>query len=116
MRRVIYGDFADSIDSKVVAASGPASRHVVSSACGAALCGTIYMDEASQWTGLAELEGRTPGVLDGSFAERQLVDQRIQFVAIVVRRTTYEDLGGFRPALPHCLDWDMWKRIALTKA
>ena len=35
MRRVIYGDFADSIDSKVVAASGPASRHVVSSAGGA---------------------------------------------------------------------------------
>jgi hypothetical protein len=74
------------------------------------------MDEDGQWTGLAELESRTPGVLDGSFAERQLVEQRIQFVAIVVRRTTYEDLGGFRSSLPHCLDWDMWKRIALTKA
>src|SRR5882757_591167 len=247
MRRVIYGDFADSIDSKVVAASGPASRHVVSSAggagrpptiaplpagparpfwsvmipiyncredylretlrsvlgqdpgvadmqievidndstigdpeaviremgserieyhrqpinvgiienfnacinrargqwvhilhgddtvrsdfysraragitarpeVGAALCRTIYMDEDGQWTGLAELESRTPGVLDGSFAERQLVEQRIQFVAIVVRRTTYEELGGFRSSLPHCLDWDMWKRIALSKA
>jgi glycosyltransferase involved in cell wall biosynthesis len=83
---------------------------------GAVFCRTIYMDENSQWTGLAELEGRTPGILDSSFAERQLLEQRIQFVAIVVRRTTYEDLGGFRSSLPHCLDWDMWKRIALTKA
>lgn len=83
---------------------------------GAALCRIIYMDEEGQWTGLAELEGRTPDVLDGSFAERQLLDQRVQFVGMVVRRATYEELGGFRSSLPHCLDWDMWKRIALTKA
>ena len=82
---------------------------------GAALCRLIYMDEDGQWTGLSELEGRTPGILDRSFAERQLLDQRIQFVAIVVRRSTYEELGGFRPSLPHCLDWDMWKRVAVTK-
>jgi hypothetical protein len=83
---------------------------------GAALCRMIYMDEDSQWMGLTELEGRTPGVLDSSFAERQLLDQRIQFVGIVVRRSTYEELGGFRSSLPHCLDWDMWKRVALNKA
>jgi GT2 family glycosyltransferase len=79
----------------------------------AALCRIIYMDEHSQWTGLTELECRTPGVLDGGFAWRQFLDQRIQFVAMVVRRSTYEELGGFRFSLPHCLDWDMWKRIAL---
>jgi len=109
---ILHGDDTVRSDFYSRARSGIAAHPEV----GAALCRTIYMDEDSQWTGLAELEGRTPGILDGSFAERQLVDQRIQFVAIVVRRTTYEDLGGFRSALPHCLDWDMWKRIALTKA
>ena len=82
---------------------------------GAALCRAIYMDEDGQWTGLTELEARQPGVLDEDFAGRQFVDQRIQFVAIVVRRSTYEELGGFRSSLPHCLDWDMWKRISVRK-
>jgi hypothetical protein len=109
---ILHGDDTVRSDFYGRARSGITAHPEV----GAALCRTIYMDEDSQWTGLAELEGRTPGVLDGSFAERQLLDQRIQFVAIVVRRTTYEDLGGFRSSLPHCLDWDMWKRIALTKA
>jgi len=79
----------------------------------AALCRIIYMDEDGQWTGLADLESRQRGVLDGGFAWRQLLDQRIQFVGMVVARSTYEELGGFRPSLPSCLDWDMWKRIAL---
>ena len=79
----------------------------------AALCRIIYMDGDGQWTGLADLESRQRGLLDGSFAWRQLLDQRIQFVGMVVARSTYEELGGFRPSLPYCLDWDMWKRIAL---
>jgi len=81
----------------------------------AALCRIIYMDEDGQWTGLSDLESRRRGVLDSGFAWRQLLDQRIQFVGMVVARSTYEELGGFRPSLPHCLDWDMWKRIALAK-
>jgi hypothetical protein len=83
---------------------------------GAAFCRTIYMDEDGQWTGLVELEGRTRGVLDRSFGERELLDQHIQDVAIVVRRSTYEELGGFRSSLPRCLDWDIWKRVAVTKS
>ena len=79
----------------------------------AALCRIIYMDGDGQWTGLADLESRQRGLLDGGFAWRQLLDQRIQFVGMVVARSTYEELGGFRPSLPHCLDWDMWKRIAM---
>jgi hypothetical protein len=82
---------------------------------GAALCRTIYMDEDGQWMGVSELESRVAGVLDADFAWRQLIDQRIQFVGMVVRRSTYEELGGFRPSLPHCMDWDMWKRIAIAK-
>jgi GT2 family glycosyltransferase len=81
----------------------------------AALCRIIYMDEDGQWSGLTELESRQRGLLDSGFAWRQLLDQRVQFVGMVVARSTYEELGGFRPSLPHCLDWDMWKRIAFAR-
>ena len=54
-------------------------------------------------------------MLDGGFACVQFLEQRIQFVGMVVARSAYEELGGFRPSLPHCLDWDMWKRIAIAK-
>ncbi|MFZ5781831.1 MAG: glycosyltransferase [Pseudomonadota bacterium] len=79
----------------------------------AALCRTLYMDLEGQWIGLSELESRAPGLLDEGFASRQLVDQRIQFASIVVARETYERLGGFRGTLSHCMDWDMWKRVAM---
>ncbi|HEX2889122.1 glycosyltransferase [Vineibacter terrae] len=82
---------------------------------GAALCRTVYTDEDGQWLGLTDVEARQPAVLGSDFVDRQLVDQLIQFVSIVVRRTTYEELGGFRSSLAHCLDWDMWKRIAIRK-
>lgn len=82
---------------------------------GAALCRIIYTDEDGQWTGLTEPEARAPGVLGDDFVVRQLLDQRIQFAGIAVRRSTYEELGGFLPSLSHCLDWDMWKRIAVRK-
>ena len=42
-----------------------------------------------------------------------LVDQRMQFVGTIVRRSMYEQLGGFRPELTLCPDWDMWKRVAV---
>jgi hypothetical protein len=82
---------------------------------GAALSRIIYIDEESQWTGIAELEARSAGVLEQDFIRRQFLDQRIQFAGIAVRRAVYEELGGFLPALSHCIDWDMWKRIALRK-
>jgi GT2 family glycosyltransferase len=82
---------------------------------GAALCRIIYTDEEGQWSGLTEPEARAPGILAEDFVQRQFLDQRIQFAAIVVRREVYEELGGFVTSFVHCLDWDMWKRIALRK-
>ncbi len=82
---------------------------------GAWICRVIYTDETGLWSGFSELESNTPGVLGREFRERQLVDQRIQFAGIMVRRSVYEELGGFRPELKLCLDWDMWKRIVLNK-
>lgn len=75
----------------------------------------IYTDEDGMWLGLSDPETRTPGILDENFARRQLLDQRIQFVGMVVRRDVYEELGGFRLELKHCADWDMWNRLAVCK-
>ena len=80
---------------------------------GAWTCRSIYMDESGLWTGFSELETRRPEVLGKDFVRRLLVDQRMQFVGTVVRRSMYEQLGGFRPELTLCLDWDMWKRVAV---
>ena len=44
--------------------------------------------------------------------DRLAVCNLIMFPSIVVRRTAYEQLGGFHPDLFHSADWDMWKRIA----
>ncbi len=30
----------------------------------------------------------------------------------IVRRTAFEAVGGFRPDLPSCQDWDLWLRLA----
>ena len=38
--------------------------------------------------------------------------QRIQTPSAVVRRATYESLGGFLPELCQTVDWEMWVRIA----
>jgi len=43
---------------------------------------------------------------------RIAIRQRIQTPAVVVARTTYELLGGYRSDLCHTLDWEMWVRIA----
>jgi glycosyltransferase involved in cell wall biosynthesis len=43
---------------------------------------------------------------------RIAIRQRIQTPAVVVARTTYEMLGGYRNDLCHTLDWEMWVRIA----
>lgn len=76
---------------------------------------TTYIDPRGICTGFSELEAAEPMVLPPDFAWRQLTAQRFQFVALLVRRAAYEELGGFRRELPHCADWDMWSRLALAK-
>jgi glycosyltransferase involved in cell wall biosynthesis len=80
---------------------------------GAWTCRSIYMDEGGLWIGFSELEARQPQILGKDFVRRLLVDQRMNFAATIVRRSMYEQLGGFRPELTLCLDWDMWKRVAV---
>ncbi len=40
------------------------------------------------------------------------VSNRVRAPGIVVRRTAYERLGGYRVDLPHTADWEMWTRLA----
>ena len=78
---------------------------------GAALCRHAYCDENGHWHRLSILEMPLPGLLQ-NFVEPLVTAERVQCAAIVVRRSTYEQLGGFNPDLKHALDWEMWIRIA----
>jgi glycosyltransferase involved in cell wall biosynthesis len=51
------------------------------------------------------------GVLD-DFEQSIYSWNPIRAPALIARRETYEGIGGFRPELRYCADWDMWKRMA----
>jgi len=78
---------------------------------GAAFCRHIIMDEHSHWQSITWLEEQANGVLK-NWLQRIIVELRIQFVAIVVRRNVFEKLGGFDRRLDIGNDWEMWIRIA----
>jgi glycosyltransferase involved in cell wall biosynthesis len=77
----------------------------------AAFCRVITMDEDNGWIELSERESSRPAVIP-DLIDRLAVFNHIMFPSIVVRRTAFEQLGGFHPDLFHAADWDMWKRIA----
>jgi hypothetical protein len=78
---------------------------------GAAFSRYAYVDENGCEHGASELERSTSGILPG-FIERIGASQRLQFASMVVRRSVYECLGGFRLDLPYTADWEMWIRTA----
>lgn len=82
---------------------------------GAVAFRVTYIDDFGTAIGLSELEAVKAGVLPREFTWRQLTAQRFQFVGMIVKRTAYEELGAFRPELPHCADWDMWNRIVVAR-
>ncbi len=43
------------------------------------------------------------------------IENVLRTPAVVVRRTTYEQIGGFRPELIHTADWEMWARAITTQ-
>lgn len=57
--------------------------------------------------------GSRPGILE-EWVEHVFVALKFACAGIVVRRTVYERLGGFDSRLRYCLDWDMWKRVAVA--
>jgi glycosyltransferase involved in cell wall biosynthesis len=80
---------------------------------GAAFCRTMHIDGDGVAMELSELEAEEPGI-HADLIGRLGIRNVIMFPSIVVKRDTYERLGGFHPELFHAADWDMWKRVALS--
>lgn len=78
---------------------------------GAYFCRFYTIDERDTQTDLSPLLQSRAGVLEDAVGLLGL-RQQIQAPAIVVRRTAYERLGGFRPDLTYSPDWEMWVRVA----
>jgi glycosyltransferase involved in cell wall biosynthesis len=77
---------------------------------GAAFCRYAYVDEKGRTLFCQDPETDQTGILDNWLA-RLCQRQRIQYVAMVVKRETYEHLGGFY-GVEYGEDWEMWVRIA----
>jgi hypothetical protein len=71
----------------------------------------LYVDEHGRRLDAAPLEPASSGILaDG--ARFLAAEQRIMTPCIVVRRSVYEELGGFDDRLACAEDWEMWVRVA----
>jgi glycosyltransferase involved in cell wall biosynthesis len=79
---------------------------------GAAYCRHLYVDEHGRRLDVAPLEPSSSGILlEG--ARFLAAEQRIMTPCIVVRRSVYEELGGFDDRLTLAEDWEMWVRVAV---
>lgn len=76
----------------------------------AAFCRCAYVDHSGRRLKVTRAEGRT-GVWTEAIPTLA-VSNRIRPPAIVVRRSAYEAVGGFREDLSHAADWEMWMRLA----
>lgn len=87
------------------------SRISANSEARAAFCRHAQCDEDGHWLCISQLHRNQPGILE-NFLEALGVRQLIETPSIVVIRSCYEQLGGFRNDLSFTLDWEMWLRIA----
>jgi hypothetical protein len=74
-------------------------------------CRHAFMDSEGSQSWLSNLDAEKPGCLKEALPHLART-QKIQTPAVIVRRSAYEALGGFRPDLCFTLDWEMWCRIA----
>jgi GT2 family glycosyltransferase len=79
----------------------------------AACTRTLFVDEDDKPLELTYLERESSGILDQDFLYRMACVCRIMTPSIAVRRSIYEEVGGFDHRLQHSSeDWEMWSRIA----
>jgi glycosyltransferase involved in cell wall biosynthesis len=74
-------------------------------------CRHAFIDGWGRQGWLSELDSETSGCLPDALPYLARA-QMIQTPSVIVRRSAYEALGGFRPDLCFTLDWEMWCRIA----
>ena len=81
-------------------------------ALGAAFCRFFYIDFCGDKKGLSDLETQVSGILPENWLERIATVCAISVPSVaVVRRTVYENLGGWDSRCGICGDWEMWVRI-----
>jgi len=78
---------------------------------GMAFCRFVIIDANGHRKELGPLESATAGVLN-NWLERVATGYHLECPAVVVKRATYERLGGFSAQLTYALDLEMWVRIA----
>jgi hypothetical protein len=88
-----------------------AAAFVKAPSIGMAFCRSRIIDGAGRCLKTSSRLRWFPGVLDG-WHERIALRQRVQTPSVIVARSTYERVGGYRDDLPQTLDWEMWARIA----
>ncbi len=82
-----------------------------SRAAGAAFCRHAFIAADNRWVAQSPLEQAAAGVLD-NFNQLLARGCVLQCPSIVVKRSVYENLGGYSLELKYALDWEMWLRIA----
>ena len=103
---VLHGD--DAVRPGFYATLG---RAFEDAAVGAAFCRFIAMDDEGRWTTIGPLEAEHDGPIEG-WLEKIALGQRVQSPAMVVRRSVYEQIGGFDDRAGDAEDWEMWTRVA----
>ncbi len=78
----------------------------------AAYCRGAGIDDVGQVRWVQEPERESPGIL-ADLTARLAAEQRILTPSIVVKRRSYEEIGGYHTGLLYCADWDMYKRLAV---
>jgi GT2 family glycosyltransferase len=58
------------------------------------------------------VERESAGVID-KWLDRIAAECRVEFSAMTVRRSVFEELGGFCREIGSAFDWEMWQRIAV---
>jgi glycosyltransferase involved in cell wall biosynthesis len=79
----------------------------------AAFARHLHADADGHWTSIGPLVSRNTGEFR-DFDVWTATWVPMQCVAVVVKRSTYEKLGGYRNDIPYVLDWEMWCRIAAS--
>jgi glycosyltransferase involved in cell wall biosynthesis len=77
---------------------------------GAAFCRHEHIDERGKHLTQEVAEAEEDGLLT-NWSIRLALRQRIQYCSISVRRSVYEEVGGFYGVV-YGEDWEMWMRIA----
>ena len=78
---------------------------------GLATCRHVYVDDIGHWIGISRLRLQQSGLWNDALF-RLATEGGLQTPSVVVRRSSYERVGGFDERLLCTEDYEMWVRIA----